>query len=58
MVSAVLEGSIRKAGTRVRIIGQLIEAETGRHLWADKFEGSLEDILSCRIELRKASLAY
>jgi adenylate cyclase len=43
-VRYVLEGSIRKAGTRVRIIGQLIEAETGRHLWADKFEGSLEDI--------------
>jgi hypothetical protein len=40
----VLEGSVRKAGTRVRITGQLIDASTGMHLWADRFEGALEDI--------------
>jgi len=40
----VLEGSVRKAGNRVRITGQLIEAETGVHLWADRFDGSLEDV--------------
>jgi TolB-like protein/class 3 adenylate cyclase len=40
----VLEGSVRKAGGRVRITAQLIEAETGAHLWADRFDGSLEDI--------------
>src|SRR5229473_2541267 len=43
-VRYVLEGSIRKAGNRVRITGQLIEAATGNHVWADKFEGGLEDI--------------
>jgi TolB-like protein/class 3 adenylate cyclase len=43
-VRYVLEGSVRKAGGRVRIIAQLIEAETGAHLWADRFEGSLEDV--------------
>jgi adenylate cyclase len=43
-VRYVLEGSVRKAGNRVRVTGQLIEAETGTHLWADKFDGALEDI--------------
>src|SRR6266536_4690774 len=43
-VRYVLEGSLRKAGTRVRITGQLIDASTGAHLWADRFEGTLEDI--------------
>jgi adenylate cyclase len=43
-VRYVLEGSVRKAGTRVRITGQLIDAATGAHLWADRFDGSLEDI--------------
>jgi adenylate cyclase len=40
----VLEGSVRKAGQRVRITGQLIDALTGTHLWADRFDGSLEDV--------------
>jgi TolB-like protein/class 3 adenylate cyclase len=40
----VLEGSVRKAAGRVRITAQLIEAATGRHLWADRFDGSLEDV--------------
>jgi adenylate cyclase len=44
-VRYVLEGSVRKAGGRVRITAQLIEAETGAHLWADRFDGSLEGIL-------------
>jgi TolB-like protein len=43
-VRYVLEGSVRKGGNRVRITGQLIEAETGAHLWADRFDGSLEDV--------------
>jgi len=43
-VRYVLEGSVRKAGGRVRITGQLIDAETGAHLWADRFDGSLEDV--------------
>ena len=40
----VLEGSVRKAGNRVRITGQLIDAATGAHLWADRFDGELEDV--------------
>jgi adenylate cyclase len=43
-VRYVLEGSIRKAASRVRIAGQLIDGSTGAHLWADRFEGALEDI--------------
>ncbi len=43
-VRYVLEGSVRKAGQRVRITGQLIDAVTGTHLWADRFDGSLEDV--------------
>jgi TolB-like protein len=40
----VLEGSVRKAGDRIRIAGQLIDAESGAHLWADRFEGALQDM--------------
>jgi adenylate cyclase len=43
-VRYVLEGSVRKSGNRVRITGQLIDAGTGAHLWADRFDGPLEDI--------------
>jgi TolB-like protein len=43
-VRYVLEGSVRKAGTQVRITGQLIDALNGTHLWADRFDGSLEDV--------------
>ncbi len=43
-VRYVLEGSVRKAGARLRITGQLIDAATGAHLWADKFEGGLLDV--------------
>jgi adenylate cyclase len=43
-VRYVLEGSVRKAGGRVRITTQLIDASSGAHLWADRFDGSLEDV--------------
>jgi TolB-like protein/tetratricopeptide (TPR) repeat protein len=43
-VRYVLEGSVRKAGGRLRVTGQLIEAEAGTHLWADKFDGPIEDV--------------
>jgi len=40
----VLEGSVRKAGNRVRITGQLIDTTTGAHIWAERFDGALDDI--------------
>ena len=43
-VRYVLEGSVRKAADRIRITGQLIDASTGAHLWADRFDGGLKDI--------------
>ncbi|MGH7064773.1 MAG: winged helix-turn-helix domain-containing protein [Stellaceae bacterium] len=43
-VRYVLEGSVRKAGNRVRIAGQLIDTATGAHLWAEHFDGALDDI--------------
>ena len=43
-VRYVLEGSVRKAANRVRITGQLVDATTGAHLWADRFDGGLEDV--------------
>jgi adenylate cyclase len=43
-VRYVLEGSVRKAGNRVRITGQLIDTTTGAHLWGDRFDGAFDDI--------------
>jgi len=43
-VRYVLEGSVRKAGNRVRITGQLIDTATGAHIWADRFDGAFDDI--------------
>jgi TolB-like protein len=43
-VRYIMEGSVRKAGSRVRITGQLVDAVTSAHLWAARFEGGLEDI--------------
>jgi adenylate cyclase len=44
VVRYVLEGSVRKGGNRVRITAQLIDATSGAHLWADRFDGLLEDV--------------
>jgi adenylate cyclase len=43
-VRYVLEGSVRKAGNRVRITGQLVDAATGNHIWADRYDSTLENI--------------
>ncbi|MCK1740908.1 winged helix-turn-helix domain-containing protein [Bradyrhizobium sp. 139] len=50
-VRYVLEGSVRKAENRIRIAGQLIDAETGAHLWADRFDGSIEDMFDLQDNL-------
>jgi TolB-like protein len=50
-VRYVLEGSVRKAASRVRITGQLIDASTGAHLWADRFEGALDDIFELQDQM-------
>jgi len=50
-VRYVLEGSVRKAGGRMRITGQLIDAVTGSHLWADKIDGALEDVFDLQDEV-------
>ena len=42
-VRYVLEGSVRKGGDKVRITGQLIDTTTGAHIWADRFDGALDD---------------
>jgi adenylate cyclase len=57
-VRYVLEGSVRKAGGRVRITAQLIDALGGTHLWADRFDGSLEDVfeLQDRVALSVAGV--
>jgi adenylate cyclase len=50
-VRYVLEGGVRKVGMRVRISAQLVEAQTGAHLWADKFDGNLEDVFELQDQI-------
>jgi len=50
-VRYILEGSVRKAGTRLRVTGQLIDAETGHHLWAERFDRVMEDLFAIQDEL-------
>ena len=56
-VRYVLEGSVRKAGSRVRITGQLVDAATGAHLWADRFDGSLEDVFELQDQVTASVVA-
>ena len=53
-VRYVLEGSVRKSGARLRVTGQLIDAETGAHLWADRFDGLLEDVFDLQDRITAA----
>jgi adenylate cyclase len=50
-VRYVLEGGVRKSGVRVRINAQLLEAETGAHLWAEKFDGGLDDVFDLQDQI-------
>ncbi|MDI1282752.1 MAG: adenylate/guanylate cyclase domain-containing protein [Reyranella sp.] len=56
-VRYVLEGSVRKAGGKVRITGQLIEAASGAHLWADRFDGAIEDVFNLQDEVTEKVIA-
>jgi adenylate cyclase len=53
-VRYVLEGSIRRSGTRVRITGQLVEAESGLHIWADRFDGEFADVFDLQDRVTQA----
>ena len=53
-VSHVLEGSVRKAGNRVRINAQLIDGATGDHVWAERYDRDLTDIFAIQDEISKA----
>ena len=50
-VRYVLEGSVRKGGNRVRLTGQLIDAATGAHVWADRYDGALDDIFELQDQI-------
>jgi TolB-like protein/cytochrome c-type biogenesis protein CcmH/NrfG len=56
-VRYVLEGSVRKGGNRVRITAQLIDASTGNHIWADRYDGDLTDIFALQDEITKKVVA-
>jgi len=53
----VVEGSVRKAGSRVRVSSQLIDAESGRHIWAEKFDRELREIFDIQDEISRAVAA-
>jgi TolB-like protein len=53
-VRYVLEGSVRKAAKRVRITGQLIDATSGAHIWADRFEGALDNIFELQDQMTES----
>jgi len=50
----VLEGSVRRSGTRVRVVAQLIDAETGSHVWAERYDRALEDVFAVQDEITTA----
>ncbi|MEM8731168.1 MAG: adenylate/guanylate cyclase domain-containing protein [Pseudomonadota bacterium] len=56
-VSHVLEGSVRKAGERVRVTAQLIDGETGEHLWAERYDRDLSDIFAVQDEISETIVA-
>ena len=56
-VRYVLEGSVRRAGSRLRITGQLVDAESGAHLWADRMDGLLEDVFDLQDRVTEAVVA-
>jgi TolB-like protein/class 3 adenylate cyclase len=57
-VRYVLEGSLRKAGNRVRLTAQLIEAVSGRHVWAERYDRALDDIFAVQDEITLSVVGY
>lgn len=53
-VRYVLEGSVRKGGNRIRITGQLVEAETGNHLWAERYDRALDDVFAIQDDITES----
>src|SRR5216110_2170727 len=53
-VRYVLEGSLRKSGSRIRVTAQLVEAETGNHLWAERYDRDLAEIFTVQDEITEA----
>jgi adenylate cyclase len=56
-VRYVLEGSVRRAANRVRLTGQVVETETGRHIWAQRYDGKLDDIFTLQDEVTMSVVA-
>jgi adenylate cyclase len=56
-VNYVLEGSVRKAGNRVRVTVQLIDGETDRHIWAERYDREIEDVFAIQDEMTRAIVA-
>ncbi len=56
-VRYLLEGSVRTAGERIRITGQLIDAETGKHIWAEKYDGELKDVFAVKDDIAEQVVA-
>ncbi len=56
-VRYVLEGSVRTAGRQIRITGQLIDAETGKHIWAEKYDRDLHDIFAVQDDITERVVA-
>src|SRR5258708_12209667 len=56
-VDYILEGSVRKAGDRIRVTVQLIDAESDRHIWAERYDRDLEDIFALQDEITSAIVA-
>ena len=53
-VRYVVEGGVRKAGSRLRVTAQLLEAETGQHVWAERYDRDLADIFALQDEIAEA----